>query len=194
MWNRLKLFPDTRYLRASAEQAARSAKFRPYMQNGRAVKVKGTLTYEFSPASAIKEPEAVDTDEPPNEDPNSRTAETPDLSGTYDLVANGYPATLEITGTPGDYTGRVLFQYYGKWETLTDVEYSASTGTFSFTCPRPGGLVGYAQNYSGKLNGTTLKGTFSQQGSNSNYEWRATPSNGSTKPSVIRSRPASRRP
>ena len=84
------------------------------------------------------------------------------LTGGWAIVANGYTGRTEFEEVGGRLSGRVMFDVYGLWETLQDLNFDGRTLTFL----RPGSN----QRYTGTLSGNELRGSFDQGGSGS-YAW-----------------------
>ena len=111
----------------------------------------------------------------------SLTASPPrtlELAGTWKLVANNYRGVMQISGSPGSYHGRFMFDAYGRWEQMLELKIRGNSISFSRAHAR--------QRYRGTITGATITGTFDQGGSGS-YQWRAdrttgTPESGTASP------------
>jgi hypothetical protein len=96
------------------------------------------------------------------------------LAGTWRIVANKTPGTLEFTRRGESWTGRLKFDVLGKWEELAKISYGPVSGEWRIQFLRPMG--GFDQQmHTGALNGDKMKGTFTQANCVGDiYQWEAT--------------------
>lgn len=96
------------------------------------------------------------------------------LAGTWRIVANKTPGTLEFTRQGDSWTGRLKFDVLGKWEELAKISYGPVSGEWRIQFLRPMG--GFDQQmHTGALNGDKMNGTFTQANCVGDiYQWEAT--------------------
>ena len=83
------------------------------------------------------------------------------VAGGWTLDANGWAGVLELSN------GCTMLKIERGWETLT--EFNTSGNTVRFTRP----LSGYTQRYTGTVSGSSIQGTFTQEGTGTVYKWSA---------------------
>jgi len=94
------------------------------------------------------------------------------ISGTYSIIANNYPGKLElkISGTRG--SGRIYYDVAKTWENLKNVSYNPGTGEITFTRPWRGNPT--FQQYRGRISGSTISGSFTDNNSpGKSFGWSA---------------------
>ncbi|HRH81290.1 MAG TPA: hypothetical protein PLW81_09615 [Thiobacillaceae bacterium] len=89
------------------------------------------------------------------------------VAGTWAINGNGYQGKLEISEQDGKLSGRVWYDIHGRWEALRDVSFNGRN--LVFTRPIPGAT----QRYTGAVAGKEFRGTFSQEGTATLYNWSA---------------------
>ena len=106
-------------------------------------------------------------------DPNSNdqgSVNTGSISGKYKFNANNYKGFLEINSDNAG--GRVYFDISKNWETIENLTYDSSTGEIFFTRPWQGNPM--FQQYKGKVSGSKITGTFTDNNSpGQNFPWEA---------------------
>lgn len=106
--------------------------------------------------------------DPDSKDPIS--GNTSSIGGKYKFNANNYKGFLEINP---DFTGgRVYFDISKNWETIENLTYDPNTGEIFFTRPWAGNPM--FQQYRGKVSGSKITGTFTDNNSpGQNFPWEA---------------------
>ena len=85
------------------------------------------------------------------------------IEGRWSINANNHTGTLEISWSGDQYRGRVYFDDYQRWETLTNIQFDDLSRTIGFDRPEK------KQHYAGRLiKADVLEGSFS-----GGYGWRA---------------------
>ncbi len=106
-------------------------------------------------------------------EPNSNEkgpGNTGSVSGKYKLNANNYKGILEINsdGTGG----KIYFDISKNWEAIENLTYDSSTGEIFFTRPWQGNPM--FQQYKGKVSGSKITGTFTDNNSpGQDFPWEA---------------------
>ena len=88
------------------------------------------------------------------------------IEGQWFINANNTLGKLELSWIGNRFIGRILFDYLGQWEELTDIFLDPRTGRLQFRR-----LIGN-QLFHGTLSGHQIMGTFSSGGYGS-YPWEA---------------------
>lgn len=92
------------------------------------------------------------------------------IDGKYNLNVNNYKGILEISGNGT--TGKMFLEIGNKWEELSNMAYNSSTGEIYFTRPWAGNP--YFQQYNGKVSGSRISGTFTDNNSPGlKFNWEA---------------------
>ncbi len=114
-------------------------------------------------ATTIPEPASA----PPVSDDHKSSGQ---IDGKYNLNVNNYKGILEISGNG---TAVKMFLEIGnKWETLENLTYNSSTGEIYFTRPWSGNPD--FQQYTGKVSGSKINGTFTDNNSpGQKFNWEA---------------------
>jgi len=112
--------------------------------------------------------ESGNISDPKSNDPGKEN--TGSISGKYKLNANNYKGFLEINA---DFTGgRVYFDISKNWESIENLTYDSATGEIFFTRPWQGNPM--FQQYKGKVSGSKITGTFTDNNSpGQNFPWEA---------------------
>ena len=98
--------------------------------------------------------------------PEHRPVDPRMIEGQWFINANNTTGRLELSWIGNRFAGRILFDYLGQWEELTDIFLDSRTGRLQFRRP-----IG-DQLYHGTLSGHQILGTFSSGGYGS-YHWEA---------------------
>jgi len=94
------------------------------------------------------------------------------ISGTYNLDANNYSGKIEIENSGSQWKVKLWYDVTKNWETMTEVQFDAKTGTLTFVRPWVG--KPRFQVYTGKLSGSTITGTFTDVNSpGKSFPWKA---------------------
>jgi tetratricopeptide (TPR) repeat protein len=91
------------------------------------------------------------------------------VDGTWEVSFNNYKGKMELQRSGSGWSGRIWLDAHQRWEQLTNVSYSSSTGRMEFTRP----ISGATQRYSGALSAERMEGTFTQENSSTKYTWWA---------------------
>ena len=94
-------------------------------------------------------------------------------AGSYTLDASGYKGKLEISGSGSMPVVKIYYDVSGRWETMTDARFDPASGTLSFTRPWAGN-PGF-QKYTGRLSGSAISGTFTDNNhpAGKKFNWNA---------------------
>jgi len=84
------------------------------------------------------------------------------ISGKWKINFNGHLGFMEISGGSGHYSGRLNF---GSWEEMLDLTIKGNRILFR--------RARADQRYQGTIDGSSMKGTFSQYGGSGEYPWTA---------------------
>jgi tetratricopeptide (TPR) repeat protein len=98
------------------------------------------------------------------------------VDGTWEVSFNNYRGKMELKWAGDKWSGRLWLDAHQRWEDLTNISYSSTTGRLEFTRPNPG----VTQRYSGVLSAERLEGTFTQENTSTKYTWWAKRTQGST--------------
>ncbi|MEW5820107.1 MAG: hypothetical protein AB1782_07930 [Cyanobacteriota bacterium] len=92
------------------------------------------------------------------------------LAGKWYVVACGYSANLEITGSPGAMVGKINYHQLNSWENIVNIQYNSSTGQVYFKREK------YPQTHTGTVRGNKMSGTMTRDDlrGNAMCNWEAT--------------------
>jgi hypothetical protein len=87
------------------------------------------------------------------------------VQGAWLITANDVHGRLELFWERNNWSGRISFDAYQRWEELTDVFFDPQSGQLQFFRPR------FNQPFTGTLSGNEISGTFTEAGRN--FPWFA---------------------